>query len=487
MEFGSRLTENLNIRLDGRPGLESGSFDWSQRQEWTDSQLDLNTMAVPSVPSSQVPSRPIPSQFVPIPEEDSFDQGRVHPAAQFGAVPPTDGAGGSQPANRRRQSTGNVTKVIRKQWESSQVEALLECKKAEAEELESLVGREQIISAEMKWKRIHAAMLAKGVQADPSQLRNKWESTLGSYKKVKDWNNRSGVEPYASLSRADRKANNLPLEFPDRWLDILESFYAGRPSITPPCMAESMPGSSGVDPPASSPGAPAEDDRYYSSTDPTVRSNSGKRRKKDASKSANAIVDCLDRFTNSMSEAETKRQDREAKRDEFEERHLQLMEDSDRRRVEFMQKQHSDMVEVFRSMAGAFDDAVKWGIPKYTFISSGCYTGLYLIQGENIVEEDRRRLLLMMATVILTVDWWLRSQVQAEMPLMLEEGLSIREAIGDIWQKAIAVATALTALETRREDPAPRQPVFGGLNGLRPGDYGEEVRRALAENLCLQE
>ncbi|KAL3678096.1 hypothetical protein R1sor_021052 [Riccia sorocarpa] len=183
MEFGSRLTENLNIRLDGRPGLESGSFDWSQRQEWTESQLDLNTMAVPSVPSSQVPSRPIPSQFVPILEEDSFDQGRVHPAAQFGAVPPTDGAGGSQPANRRRQSTG-------------------------------------------------------------------------------------------------------------------------------------------VDPPASSPGAPAEDDRYYSSTDPTVRSNSGKRRKKDASKSANAI-----------------------------------------------------------------DDAVKWGIPKYTFISSGCYTGLYLIQGEKIVEE----------------------------------------------------------------------------------------------------
>ncbi|KAL3694754.1 hypothetical protein R1sor_008405 [Riccia sorocarpa] len=33
------------------------------------------------------------------------------------------------------------------------------------------------------------------------------------------------------------------------------------------------------------------------------------------------------------------------------------------------------------------DDAVKWGIPKYTFISSGCYTGLYLIQGDKIVEE----------------------------------------------------------------------------------------------------
>ncbi|KAL3684514.1 hypothetical protein R1sor_002536 [Riccia sorocarpa] len=288
------------------------------------------------------------------PEEDNFDQGRVHHAAQFGAVPPTDGAGGSQPANRRRHSTCIVTKVIHKQWESSQVEALLECKKAEAEELESLVGREQIISAEMKWKRIHAAMLSKGVQADPSQLRNKWESTLGSYKKVKDWNIRSGVEPYASLSRADRKANNLPLEFPDRWFEILESFYAGRPSITPPCMAESMPGSSGLDLPASSPGAPAEDDRYYSSTDPTVRSNSGKLRKKNASKSANAIVDCLDRFTNSMSEAETKRQDRQAKRDEFEERRLQLMEDSDCRRVEFMQKQHSDMVEVFHSMAGAF-------------------------------------------------------------------------------------------------------------------------------------
>ncbi|KAL3694751.1 hypothetical protein R1sor_008402 [Riccia sorocarpa] len=33
------------------------------------------------------------------------------------------------------------------------------------------------------------------------------------------------------------------------------------------------------------------------------------------------------------------------------------------------------------------DDTVKWGIPRYSFISTGCYMGLYLIQGDKIVEE----------------------------------------------------------------------------------------------------
>lgn len=170
---------------------------------------------------------------------------------------------------------------------------------------------------------------------------------------MKDWNNRSGVEPYASLSRADRKLNALPLEFPERWQDILESFYGNRPSVTPPCMAESMPGASSLD--RRSPSTDDGDDGGFdSTTDPTVRSNSGKRRKKDMSKSATAIVDAMDRFTSSISDVEVKRAERDARRDEQEDHRNQFIEEAERKRQEFLERQHTDMVDVFRTMANAF-------------------------------------------------------------------------------------------------------------------------------------
>ncbi|KAL2642573.1 hypothetical protein R1flu_010160 [Riccia fluitans] len=136
-------------------------------------------------------------------------------------------------------------------------------------------------------------MLANGVQADPSQLRNKWESVLGHYKKVKDWNNRSGVELYASLSKVDRKLNALPLEIPKHWHDILESFYGNRPSVIRPCMAESIPWALSLDR-RDLPTDDADDGGFDSTIDPTVRSNFGKRRKKDISKSATTIVNAMD-------------------------------------------------------------------------------------------------------------------------------------------------------------------------------------------------
>ncbi|KAL3684296.1 hypothetical protein R1sor_002318 [Riccia sorocarpa] len=126
---------------------------------------------------------------------DNFDTSQVHAADRSGVAPMPEGEYGGPSRNQqhaRQPVTGNVTIIGRKQWESWQAEALLECKKAEAEELENLVGREQML----KWKRIHIAMLEKGVQADPSQIRNKWKSIFGNYKKVEDRNNQSGAEPY---------------------------------------------------------------------------------------------------------------------------------------------------------------------------------------------------------------------------------------------------------------------------------------------------
>ncbi|KAL2613087.1 hypothetical protein R1flu_024779 [Riccia fluitans] len=186
-------------------------------------------------------------------------------------------------------------------------------------------------------------MLAKGVQAYPSQLRNKWESILGHYKKVKDWNNTSGVEPYASLSKADRKLNALPLEFPKHWLDILESFYCNRSSITPPCMAESMLGASSLER-YSPPTDDGDDGDFDSTTNPTVQFNSSKRRTKDMSKSATAIVDAMDRFTSSIFDVEVKRAKRDARRDKQQDRQNQFIEEAERKRQEFLKWQHTDMV-----------------------------------------------------------------------------------------------------------------------------------------------
>ncbi|KAL3701767.1 hypothetical protein R1sor_019789 [Riccia sorocarpa] len=175
-------------------------LEWLNPGQAFEPHFDLNEG---SVPSSQ---RAVPFEFGRIPTDDNFDTTRVHPAARSGfAAVQESGASIRTQARSRQPPTGNITKIHRRQWESWQVEALLECKKLESEELENLVGREQILSSDMKWKCIHTAMLERGVQADPSQLKNKWESVLGSYKKVKDWN--LGL---IKTSRKDRPRGSTP-------------------------------------------------------------------------------------------------------------------------------------------------------------------------------------------------------------------------------------------------------------------------------------
>ncbi|KAL2622429.1 hypothetical protein R1flu_002634 [Riccia fluitans] len=134
----------------------------------------------------------------------------------------------------------------------------------------------------------------------------------------------------------------------DRWQDILESFYGNRPSVTPQCMAESMLGALSFD----RRNLPIDDGGFDSTIDPTVQSNFGKRRKKDMSKSATAIFNAMDQFTSSISDVE--RFERDARRDEQEDRQNQFIEEVERKRQEFLERQHTDMVDVFRTMANAF-------------------------------------------------------------------------------------------------------------------------------------
>ncbi|KAL2642307.1 hypothetical protein R1flu_009894 [Riccia fluitans] len=119
------------------------------------------------------------------------------------------------------------------------VETLLDLKKLECEEYKSQSGREHMISTDMRWQRIFKKLIEKGCNANASQCHGKWETIVRGYKKVKDHNNRSGNAPFGSLSKTERNDLKLPLDFPDKWLEILDSFYGKRMSINPPCMTES--------------------------------------------------------------------------------------------------------------------------------------------------------------------------------------------------------------------------------------------------------
>ncbi|KAL2631688.1 hypothetical protein R1flu_016374 [Riccia fluitans] len=120
------------------------------------------------------------------------------------------------------------------------VVALLECKKVDYDKAENAIGREAIVNSDAKWRRIQSLMREKGVNADIIQLRNKWESTIVSYKKVRDWNHGSSNEPYEALDRNQRKTKKLSKDFPAEWIELMDSFYGHHPSISPPYVAESL-------------------------------------------------------------------------------------------------------------------------------------------------------------------------------------------------------------------------------------------------------
>ncbi|KAL2650999.1 hypothetical protein R1flu_019127 [Riccia fluitans] len=119
------------------------------------------------------------------------------------------------------------------------VEALLELKKMEWEEYESQTTREHMISTEVRWGRIAKSLKEKNCATYASQCHGKWEVVVGGYRKIKDHNNRSGNAPFSSLSKIERKDSKLPLEFSDKWIEILDFFYRQRANISPPCMAKS--------------------------------------------------------------------------------------------------------------------------------------------------------------------------------------------------------------------------------------------------------
>ncbi|KAL2651886.1 hypothetical protein R1flu_020014 [Riccia fluitans] len=125
---------------------------------------------------------------------------------------------------------------------------------------------------------------------------------------------RSSNAPFGSLSKTECKDLKLPLDFLEKWLEILDSFYRQRASINPPCMRESteVPNVSNVIADVEDEGAgvilPIDFDRgatsqakrpQMSHNDRGVRQNTSKQ-KKNTSMSATAIVDAMGHFTSSF-------------------------------------------------------------------------------------------------------------------------------------------------------------------------------------------
>ncbi|KAL3689250.1 hypothetical protein R1sor_015559 [Riccia sorocarpa] len=173
-------------------------------------------------------SVPVPGNFA---ASTSSAPSSIPPSVPVSQVP----AGTSAAAN----SEGNARSGGRMIWKEWMITALIECKRIEWDEFESVTGRDHIVSSDVKWRRVQSNLREKGVTADTSQIKGKWEGVLGWYKNVKDWNNRSGNPSYDSLSRAVRKLAKLPSDFKEAWGDDLDSFYDRHASFAPPCVSES--------------------------------------------------------------------------------------------------------------------------------------------------------------------------------------------------------------------------------------------------------
>ncbi|KAL2607616.1 hypothetical protein R1flu_026189 [Riccia fluitans] len=137
---------------------------------------------------------------------------------------------------------------------------------------------------ETKLKKLQAGLAAHGCNAETSQIRWKWDSLLMKYKSMKAYMKRTRVAPFVTLTKAERKEEEI---------DITERDEPG-PS--------------------------------------THRTNSGRKRK-SASKSTQVISNCLGKFSGTLLEVESRREDRENRRmqilDEVESKWIAL----DERRV----------------------------------------------------------------------------------------------------------------------------------------------------------
>ncbi|KAL3700260.1 hypothetical protein R1sor_018282 [Riccia sorocarpa] len=251
-------------------------------------------------------------------------------------------------ARRRRQAgIGNVrpkppardNERARIHWTEASTLALIEAKKEEQDEKDGRTGRENMLSADQKYKLIEEKLAKKRIFVPFGKIQGKWEKLTTEYRKIRDFGRSTGVSPYWSMDSAQREAEKLPANFSEQVFYAMDAFLGSRPAINP-VLFESSP----IDSPKSEddPAVTDPENRSASVNDfqsepntsasertddgiESARHNSGKR-KKDVSKSANAIVTAMSSISESFVAVEEKRDVREARKlktqVEAEERHF---------------------------------------------------------------------------------------------------------------------------------------------------------------------
>ncbi|KAL3693596.1 hypothetical protein R1sor_007247 [Riccia sorocarpa] len=189
----------------------------------------------------------------------------------------------------QHQEPAGKSKTAPMKWEDWNTIALIEVKRAEHIEDEDKTTWERCESSDAKWVRVARKMKLRLVDGTDEQFKNRWETLNAGYKSINDWMDKSGNGNFFEMSRAERKANRLPLTFNKSWWDLMSSFMAGRPNIRPACVAESfdpLP-SSDDDPiidetgsPAADPSNPPSETTEKTHSESTSKENSGVRKRK---------------------------------------------------------------------------------------------------------------------------------------------------------------------------------------------------------------
>ncbi|KAL3688750.1 hypothetical protein R1sor_015059 [Riccia sorocarpa] len=316
------------------------------------------------LPESPGPVRaPFPAAFgAPLPESDDErshedqepEQGDagVETAAAEDAGGDSDGDGGKDGG--------------RYHWNDWKTLALIKVKKDE-QLADIRAGRKKVTCEKVDWEKTRASMDARGTKMKGWQLKNKWNNLLSEHRKVREYNSKTGNPPFWTLSREKRKEKRLPVEFLEEWFDLLELSQGDRHVNTPVRLeSSSAPPPQSPDPQPSSPSTPVQgipapgvtrSGAATSSADATSHSNSGVKRKKDASKSATLLVDAIDRMaarnTENMREVEQGKNSRDQQRQEW----LTQLEETRQSRADVRARQMVDVLGAMVSAIGEFSRA----------------------------------------------------------------------------------------------------------------------------------
>ncbi|BFI09143.1 hypothetical protein MPTK1_3g01790 [Marchantia polymorpha subsp. ruderalis] len=164
-----------------------------------------------------------------------FDDERVAAGRGGGAG---DGAGpgaGSDGAGFEEKNDGGSRAEKRwkgDRWTSHESMVLVSAKKQVEEDSSAPVR-----GGDAKWKQIAHICSSHCVQRTSFQCRKRWNTLLAAYKKIKDWERKNGAESYWLMGGTDLRAKKLPAGFDEGIWNVMDSFLAGRPGVSPKLLA----------------------------------------------------------------------------------------------------------------------------------------------------------------------------------------------------------------------------------------------------------